>query len=214
MTGIFRSLIPFAALFALVWSAQVSAQTMNLTPGEHYKPVETDVTSEEGEILVQEFFWYGCPHCYHLEAYLEPWKERKGDDVRFEPLAVALNQNWVPLTLAFYAADALDAVEQTHAAMFTAIHEQGFRPQNAEELADFYAEHGVDRDAFLQEYGSFGNENAARRTNSLAEQAGVRGVPSILVDGQYLITGETAGGHREMIEVVNALVEQLRAEHE
>jgi len=214
MIGVLRSLIPIVVFFALAFSAQVTAGPLIPQPGEHYKLVQTDVSPKDGEILVQAFFWYGCPHCYHLEAYLEPWKERKAEDVRFEPLALALNQNWMPLTMAFYAADALDGVEQTHVAMFKAIHENNFRPQSAEDLADFYAEQGVDRDAFLREFTSFGTENAARRTGRIAEQAGVRGVPAILVNGKYLITAETAGGHREMIEIVEALAQQIRAEYE
>lgn len=63
--------------------------------------------------------------------------------MRFEPLALALNQNWMPLTMTIYAADALDSVEQTHAALFKAIYENNHRPQSTEDLADFYAEHEV-----------------------------------------------------------------------
>jgi hypothetical protein len=38
----------------------------------------------------------------------------------------------------------------------------------------------------------------------------VRGVPALLVDGRYLVTGRLAGGNAEMLAVVDTLVEMIR----
>lgn len=180
--------------------------------GNGYREVQTDVSSPEGKVLVQEFFWYGCPHCFYLEGELEPWLEELDEDVVFERRALALGQHWLPLTRAFYAADQLDAVEKTHAKVFHAIHEEGTRLTDADSIADFYAEQGVDREAFLEAFNGFGTQNAIRQTGQIAQAAEVRGVPALLVDGRFLVTGRLAGGNVEMLEVVDSLVEQIRDE--
>ena len=197
----------FAALLAT--TALVLAAPAMAT-GSGYKEVQTDVSSPEGKVLIQEFFWYGCPHCYYLEGELEPWLEELDEDVVFERRALALGQHWVPLTRAFYAADQLDAVGDTHAEVFHAIHEEGTRLTDADSIADFYAEQGVDRGAFVDAYEGFGTQNAIRQTGQIAQDAGVQGVPALLVDGRYLVTGRLAGGNVEMLEVVDALIEQIR----
>ncbi len=195
--------------FSLALSGIASA-----AEGEGYREVETGVESPEGKILVQEFFWYGCPHCYHLEAEIEPWLEDLPEDVVFERRALALGQHWLPLTQAFYAARDLDSVEQTHAAVFEAIHRDGRKLVDADSIADFYAEQGLDREAFLDAYRGFAVSNHVRKAGQIAEEAGVRGVPSILVDGRYLVTGRLAGGNAQMVEVVDELIERVRDERD
>ena len=39
-------------------------------------PGQVDVP---GKIEVREFFWYGCPHCFRLDPFIEKWLETKGD---------------------------------------------------------------------------------------------------------------------------------------
>jgi len=199
----------FAALLATT-ALVLAAPAMAAEPG--YKAVQTDVSSLDGKVLVQEFFWYGCPHCYYLEGELEPWLEELDEDVVFERRALALGQHWVPLTRAFYAADQLDVVDDTHAQVFHAIHEEGTSLTDADSIADFYAEQGVDRKAFLEAFDGFGTQNAIRQTGQIAQDAGVQGVPALLVDGRYLVTGRLAGGNVEMLQVVDTLIEQIRDE--
>ncbi|MFP4639647.1 MAG: thiol:disulfide interchange protein DsbA/DsbL [Guyparkeria sp.] len=201
------------ALLILGLSLTLSA-TASAAEGDGYREVETDVESPEGKVLVQEFFWYGCPHCYHLEAEIEPWLEDLADDVVFERRALALGQHWLPLTQAFYAAQALDAVEETHAAVFDAIHRNDRKLADTESIADFYAEQGVDREGFLDAYNGFAVNNQIRKTGQIAEDAGMQGVPSILVDGRYLVTGRLAGGNARMVEVVDELIDRVRDEQE
>ena len=35
------------------------------------------------KIEVAEFFWYGCPHCYTFEPYINSWAANKPANVRF-----------------------------------------------------------------------------------------------------------------------------------
>jgi thiol:disulfide interchange protein DsbA len=202
---------PLATALLVVAALVLSGPTM-AAEEDGYRVVQIDVSSPEGKILVQEFFWYGCPHCYHLEDELEPWVEELDEDVAFERRALALGQHWLPLTRAFYAAEQLGVVEQTHARVFRAIHEEHARLTDADSIADFYAQQGVDREAFLAAFDDFATQNAIRRTGQIARAAGIRGVPALLVDGRFLVTGRLAGGNAEMLDVVDSLVERIRDE--
>ncbi|MBT8091701.1 MAG: hypothetical protein KJN77_01610, partial [Gammaproteobacteria bacterium] len=52
--------------------------------GEHYVrmvPAQPTVGGAD-KIEVAEFFWYGCPHCYDLEPYVNAWEVKKNPNVR------------------------------------------------------------------------------------------------------------------------------------
>jgi len=180
--------------------------------GVHYQLIANAKVPENGEqIVVEAYFFYGCPSCYQFEPHLEPWLRALPDDVKFVRVAPSLNPNWEPLARAFYAGQLLGVEDKVHHAMFDALFVKGFRPSSPEDLADFYAELGVDRDQFLEMFHSFAVSTAVNRANSRARQAGIGGVPSIVVDGRYRVDIEQAGGHAGMLKVTDGLLEQIRA---
>ena len=153
--------------------------------GKDYVRLPTPVpTSTPDKIEVVEMFWYGCPHCYDLEPVTQEWLKRKPDNVVFVRMPVAFGANWEPGARAYYAAEALGVLDQLHPLLFEAFHKK--RKLNTEdELATFFAEHGVDQEAFRKAYKSFQTETQLRRSNQLAQRYGVKGVPAVIVNGQY-----------------------------
>lgn len=193
--------------------AVVSSTPVTLKENVNYRVVITDETSpSDGKVLVQEMFWYGCPHCFHLEHALEAWRKTLPDYVDFEPYAVPLTPGWMPLTKAFYAAKFMGVLPQTHLQVFNDIHIKHIRPVTRDQIADMYADLGVDRDQFLKMYDSFGVDNAVRQAGVVAQDAGVTGVPAILVNGKYLVTGDMAGSNEAMLPIVDALIAKIEAE--
>ena len=44
--------------------------------GEHYTVVSPAVrVGPTDQVIVTEFFWYGCGHCYTFEPMLQVWKQ-------------------------------------------------------------------------------------------------------------------------------------------
>jgi thiol:disulfide interchange protein DsbA len=112
----------------------------------------------------------------------------------------------VPLSKAYYALRQLGVDEKLHTALFDAVHKER-RPLNApEQIADFVASHGVDREAFLKAYNGFAVDAEVRKAQQLARQYGITGVPAMVVQGKYRTSGSLAGTNGKMIEVVDALV--------
>ena len=69
-------------LISLTAPTALAQQAYTPVEGVNYHELETPVQTE-GKIQVAEFFWYGCPHCYTLEPYLNEWLTALPTDVEF-----------------------------------------------------------------------------------------------------------------------------------
>lgn len=181
--------------------------------GAQYQVLQPPVPSRapEGQVEVVELFWYSCPHCYHLEPYLQDWLTNKPEAAYFVRVPGMLNRNWVIQARAFYAAEQLGVLEKTHVAFFKAVHEQRRRLNDEDSLAQFYAEHGVDEQKFRDAFNSFEVHTLLRQAARLNREYQITGVPAMVVAGKYLVTTSMAGGHPEMLKVVDYLVRRESA---
>lgn len=207
MTGAIRTL--GVTLFALLFLAQANAQSYE--EGRHYVALDVPVrTASESGVEVAEVFWYGCPHCYSFKPLIESWAEDKPDYVNYVKIPAALGASWVPHAKAFYALEAMGELDKVHDALFDALAGER-RPLNSgEALADFVAEHGVDGEAFLKNFNSFGVNARMQQAQSKIRGARVTGTPTMLVAGKYRVTASMAGSHEAVLEVVDYLIEKER----
>lgn len=177
--------------------------------GTHYKVLDTSGSVENpGRVEVREFFSYICPHCYSMEPLVHEWLENKPDNVDYVRTPVTFLRNAEPLARAYYVADILDIVDKVHGPIFDAIHKHREPLFTPTALADFFAKYGVDKDEFNQLYGSFGVSTKLRQADALARDYQIRGVPSFVVNGKYLILREGLKSNAEMFDVIDYLVEQ------
>lgn len=185
---------------AIVQAADSSAPPAPFQEGKDYVRLPVAVlpaTPDKPEVV--ELFWYGCPHCYDLEPTVRRWLKYKPENVVFTRIAVAFGANWEPGARAYYAAEALGVLDKVHQPLFEAMHQK--RSLTTEdELAAFFAEQGVDPAAFRKAYKSFQTETQLRRGNQLAQRYGVRGVPAVIVNGQYDVRSP------QIFEVVDFLI--------
>ncbi len=209
MLNPFRRLLLIVLACALPLAVAHAADPATPPPfeeGKDYVRLSTPVpTDTPDKIEVVEMFWYGCPHCFDLEPSVREWLKHKPDNVVFVRIPVAFGANWEPGARAYYAAEALGVLDQIHQPLFDAIHREKRKLNNEDELAAFFAEHGVDQDAFRKAYSSFQTETQLRRGNQLAQRYGVRGVPAVIVNGKYDVRSP------RMFEVVDFLIVQEAA---
>ncbi len=117
----FGKLAAIVVMSATVF-ASVGAQAQ-ITPGKDYQSITPPHPTPPGKnIEVLEFFWYGCPHCKHLQPALQEWLKRKPADVAFRSQPVAFDDAWIQLARTYYAIDALGENDKLHLAVFEAIH--------------------------------------------------------------------------------------------
>ncbi|NVK43772.1 MAG: thiol:disulfide interchange protein DsbA/DsbL [Oceanospirillaceae bacterium] len=199
-------------LVAMVMSLVVAAaEGERFQDGKDYVTLPFPVkTVDESKIEVVEMFGYLCPHCNAFEPLVHSWSEKQADDVEFVRIPVVFGRSWEPLARSYYVAELLDAVDQTHQAVFDAIHLQKKRFTSEEDLAEFYSSLGVDSDQFSKLYNSFAVNTKLNQGESKARGYEITGVPTMVVNGKYRITAAMAGGHKQMLEVVDFLVEKER----
>ncbi len=175
--------------------------------GQPFQPVA-------GKIEVAEVFGYTCPHCAQFDPVFEAWARRQPADVNVVLVPGAFGGFWTPYARAYYAAEALGVLPQTHQAMFAAIHLERSMVVNANvgaaELAPFYAKHGVDAKRFTDTFNSFGVDAKVNRARQFAARTQVDGTPALVVAGKYTINVDQQG-FEKMLATAEWLVAQERA---
>jgi len=174
-----------------------------------YKDLATiQPTQDPSKVEVIEFFWYGCPHCYQFEPAIEKWRSNLPDNVTFIRQPAVFSAVWAKHAKAYFTAEVLGVVDQVHADFFQAIQVNKQQLTSEDDLAKFFVAHGVDEAAFHDAYNSFIVDTKMRQAKSMGPRYGITGVPAVVVNGKYLVTGRTAGSHDGMIKVMNELIAQ------
>ena len=176
--------------------------------GKHYKRIDTQKTANPENVEVLEFFWYGCPHCYQFEPHIKQWKKGKPENVDFYRVPATFRPLWTLHARAYYALEMMGKLEQVHPYMFTEIHNNKNMLDSVDSLAKFVSKHGVDRSEFIDTMNSFSVENNLRKATKKVSSYKLSGVPTIAVNGKYLVSGSMAGSYENMIKIMQYLVEK------
>jgi len=183
------------------WKAGVNYDT--ILPAQ-----PTDTPS--GKVEVLEVFWLGCPHCYALEPFIRDWLKHKPSYVNFVRIPVM----WGPVhrlhARLFYTLEALghdDLVEKA----FDTIHEGNDTligqsdSDTLDKEADWAKQNGIDPNAFRKAYNSFGVTADLEHAQEITDRYHVEGVPFVVVAGKYSTDVGKAGGHPELIQLIDDL---------
>lgn len=202
------------ALVGLVFSLSACAQEKSneYVEGQHYVVLEQPVrTTDPSKIEVAEVFAYSCPHCFHFEPLLQAWEKKMPDDVYLIQTHAMWNPQMEPLIRGYYTSVSLKVKEQTHMAVFNALHMENKSLNTAEQWADFFTVYGVDKAKALSTYNSFGVTSQIKQAEARARGYKVTGTPEMVVNGKYRVSSRLSGGHEEMLKVVDFLVAKERA---
>ncbi|WP_338574044.1 thiol:disulfide interchange protein DsbA [Pseudomonas canadensis] len=208
-----RNLILSAALVtASLFGMTAQAADVPLEAGKTYVELTNPVpVSEPGKIEVVELFWYGCPHCYAFEPTINPWVEKLPKDVNFRRIPAMFGGPWDAHGQLFLTLEAMGVEHKVHNAVFDAIQKQGKRLTKPDEMADFVATQGVDKDKFVATFNSFAIQGQIKQAKELAQKYGVQGVPTMIVNGKYRFDLGTSGGPEQTLNVADQLIAKERA---
>ncbi|GAB4255449.1 MAG: thiol:disulfide interchange protein DsbA/DsbL [Methylomicrobium sp.] len=170
-------------------------------------------TQNSDKVEVIEFFWYGCPHCYHLEPALNKWLETKPDYVEFIRQPAIFSSLWEKHAKAYFTAEALGVVDKVHADFFDTIQNKRQKLDTEEALLAFFVAHGVSEEQFRAAYHSFPVDFKLRQAKTMAARYGVNGVPALIINGKYRTSGPLAKTQENMIAVMNQLIEKEHGGH-
>ena len=193
----------------LMFAGLVQAQPV---AGVEYRELQTvQPTDAADKIEILEFFWYGCPHCYNFEPVLAPWVKKQAKDVQFRRVPAIFNDEWEQGARAYYTLEAIGEIERLHKPLFDAVHTGAkLRVANEAALTEWLAKQGVDTKKFAAAYRSFGVEGKIKRAKQLTSAYKIEGVPTMAINGRYVVITDNIKSFEQMTGVADFLIEQSR----
>lgn len=175
--------------------------------GKDYKLVpNVGKVDVPGKIEVREFFWYGCPHCFKLEPYMQAWLRQLPKDINFVRTPAAMNPVWEQNARGYYVSEMMNIRKKAHIPLFDTINKEGKQIFDQKSLAQFYTRYGADVNKFNSLFNSFAVTGKVNQAKNLAVQYQLTGVPAVVVNGKYVVQGED----QKVVDVVNHLIEKER----
>jgi len=172
-------------------------------------PAQPTQTGDKIEVL--EIFWYACPHCYDFEPYVNEWLENVPEDVTFRRMPGIFRKSWIPHAKAFYTAEKMGILDKIHTPLFHAIHRDKKKLFDDKSIKKFFLKQGVDKAEFTKVYESDEIDTKAKQAYVMGSRYKVTGVPAVIVNGKYMVSGSTAGSFENVLKVIDSLVDKERA---
>jgi protein dithiol oxidoreductase (disulfide-forming) len=197
--------------------------------GKNYFRIDpAQPTSSPGKIEVTEVFSYGCPACFQYHGVVDDLAKNlpRGTVMTYTPASFRPDENWPLLQRAYLTAQAFGVDKQSHDAMFDAVFKSGElgiidlqtnkpKAQSAwptiDDVAKFYAKFGVKPEEFAATANSFTINTKMKRADELIRAYEVDSTPTIVVNGKYRLTPNSAGGYAQSVELVQWLVSKEAA---
>ena len=202
-------------LAAVAFSGVAQAQPAAPVEGQDYTLIDPPAATLSGDkIEVVEVFGYSCVHCAHFAPSLSEWKKQQPADVKVEYVPAVFGGIWEIYGRVYYTAESLGVLDLTHDELFKALHTERRPVNKIEDIADFYAEHGVDKEQFLATMNSFPVNAMIDTARKRAVAWGVDATPTVIVAGKYKVLAPRQGGFPRMLEIMDALIAKERAARE
>ena len=212
-----NTIIGFITVIAILvfgFGAYVStplSSPSEISASDDITEVENPRPRRVGEpITVVEFFSYNCIHCMNFDPLIEEWAAEQADDVVFSrqpamwsPIQVLLGQAYLTLV-------DKDVLEENHTRIFRAIHDRRKQFLTADMVGDYVDGRGISKADFVRAFNSPRVKTATRTAESEQRRYQISSTPSLVVAGRYVVGMD--GGAGRAIQIVDKLVEQIRAE--
>jgi thiol:disulfide interchange protein DsbA len=207
-------------LVSLLFATLVSSFLLPITgfaaepqAGKEFKMISPALASPKDKIEVIEFFSYGCNHCSDFHPTISQWAAKLPKDVSFRRVPVSFNRpEWVRLSKIYYALEATGDLAKLDAAVFIAIHEQRVPFKSDEAVFSWVGSKGADAKKFAEAFNGFSMQAKVQRADQDASAARISGVPSLAVDGRYLINNEAASSFEDLLKITDSVVAKVRQE--
>jgi len=160
-------------------STAKAAKPGGYTEGKQYVRIK-HTQQANGPVAVVEVFSYACPHCAEFVPFFDTLRANLPKDVQVHYMPAIFSPAWEPYARAFYAARQLGVLNQTHDALFQAM-QQNYPLNSMDDLAAFYARHGVDQQKFLDTANSKQTDAMISADQALERSWGIDATPTLVV---------------------------------
>jgi thiol:disulfide interchange protein DsbA len=212
-----------ALLFGLAFAVSAHAADETFEAGKNWFAVEpAQPTANAGKIEVLEVFSYACPACNMFQPTMQKVKAAlpPNAEMAYLPASFRPDEDWPVFQRAFFTAQALGILDKSHDATFDAVWKDDgtlrisdaatHRPlkpmPTIENIATFYAQFGVKAEDVLGTANSFAVNTKMKRADAMLKAYGVDSTPTLIVNGKYRLTAQSAGGVDKVVPLIKFLL--------
>jgi thiol:disulfide interchange protein DsbA len=196
----------FKKIAWLLFLLPLMAQAAAFVEGRDYQALSKFQRHQSNRgVLITEFFSYGCPWCYTLEAPLNEWVQNAGK-IQLDKVPVVFKPDWLTYAKAYYTAKTLALNSKLDPLLFKAIQEEKRPLSTPEAMVDFFVAQGVDKEiaksAFLH------SPTIDMRVNdgmALMANYQIDAVPAFVVNNQYKTNLKMAGSPERLLQILTYL---------
>ena len=214
-------------LSAAALSAALAANASPADPknGVEYKTLTAPQPVDSGKkVEIIEFFDYACPHCAAFDDSLNAWVKKQGDNIVFKRMHISRAGTDLPQEKMFFTLEAMGVLTpELHSKAFKEIHVNHNRLNRDEQVFEFIARQGIDKQKFIDTYRGFGVAGHVRKSIAMMDAYNVDSWPMLAVDGKYMTSPTMADAganaakteadlHGAVAQVLDALVVKAKAE--
>ena len=175
-----------------------------------YIQISNQKQTEHDQIVIYEFFWYGCPHCFNLEPTMNQIEADLGKDTILVKVPVSLRDSWQNHAKAYFTLKQMNLDDDLHTKLFEEIHINSQRLDTKDSLSQFVSNNGFNSKKFEELFDSFGTEIRMNKASRLAREYQISSVPTLVINGKYMTSGSYVSSYDELVDVVNLLIEKER----
>ena len=168
----------------------------------------------ERPVEVVEFFKFGCSYCIDFEKCFYPWLESNAAKVNFRKEAPDFGRSWEGGARLFYASQLLDVPYQLHHKIERFLRSTSAEDKTPEKIGDYIQSlmPNFEKEQLPKTLQSFSVNSLIKRGTHLTYRADIKAVPSLLVNGKYVVqTNGSENVYDNMVEAVAMLVERSRS---
>lgn len=219
-----------ALLLGLAFAGVATAADDAFEAGKQYFPVEpAQPTLNADRPEVVEVFSYACPACNLFQPTMKKLKAAlpANTDIVYLPASFRPDEDWPVFQRTFYTAQALGIVDKSHDATFDAVwkdpgplrisdpttHKPVQPMPTMDDVAKFFTTFGVKAEDVTGVASSFAINTKMKRADAMLKAYGVDSTPTLIVNGKYRLTAQSAGSVDKVIPLIQFLIAKDAATH-
>lgn len=198
----------FKKLLCMIFFLPILVHAAEFVEGKDYEVIVNAKTSASKTPQITEFFSYGCPSCFKIEAPLTAWVSNLGKSIEFTRVPVVFHPNWDLYAKAFYTAKTLALTEKMDPILFKAIIVDK-KTLNKESMTALFVSQGIDKEIAKSAFENSPTiDLQVNEGISLMSQYQINAVPAFVVNKKYKTDLQKTGGPERLFEVLNYLIKK------
>ena len=202
------AVIAIGILVTLFWQTYQTGNNSQIVEGRDYTLVEKPRRIRDEKIELIEFFSYACVHCYRLEPILKDWLSNQQDKIEFVQIPAVMNEYWKVVGKHYFTLQRLGKLDSHHMDIFNAIHSSGKIFDSEKRLFDFIKTTAIEFDSYEKTFRSIEVQSDLQKANQMAKRLKIAAVPTLVVQGKYLVKTGRDIGLRRAKQVVEFLIDK------